>query len=226
MGILRAAVWVAVKDLTIQWRTRHTLVSATIFGVLILVVFNLGFHPDERDPVVLTPGILWAAYLFAGTLGFERSFQLEREDAALRGLLASPLDRGALYLGKVLANFVVLTVLALFLAVVHFVFFAIMPSGAVVGSGVVVLLLGIFGYVAMGTLMAAVAGDGTGASQGFLLPILLIPLASPILVAAVRSSAEILSGGGLSSIWFQFMLVYDVVFLVLGFLVFEFAVED
>ncbi|MAE69238.1 MAG: heme ABC transporter permease [Gemmatimonadetes bacterium] len=224
--LLRDIRLIAAKDLAVELRSKQMLTAAGVFGVLILVVFNLGFHPDERDPIAMTPGVLWAAFLFAGNLALERSLSMERNDGCILGLLVSPIDRGAIYLGKFAANLAVLLVVEAFLLTLHLLFFSMVLSPQQWLLLASLAFLGSAGYVAVGTLMTAVAG-GTGHKE-LVLPLLLIPLAAPILIGAVRATTALLHGAGWGDLlfWFQLMLAYDGVFLTAGFLLFEFALEE
>lgn len=226
IDLLRMARIVAAKDLRMEWRTKTMLVASGVFGLLVLVVFNLGFPPDRRDPQALTPGILWVAFVFAGNLALSRAGSLERDDGGWRGLMVSPLDRGALYLGKLAGTAVVLLSLEALLLLVHVLFFSILWSPQQWCAIAMVALLGTVGFLAVGTLMTTVA-DGSG-SREVLLPLLVLPLTSPVLIAAVRATAAIIDGGGMESIdfWLRFLFGYDGVFVVLGFVLFEYVAEE
>src|SRR2546425_1040441 len=111
MGGALAVFW---KDMRIEWRTRESMTSAFVLGVLLLVVLSLAHDPEPEAAPALAPAVLWVSFVFTGLLGVQRGFLLERENDCLAGLLSAPLDPAALYAGKVAANVVLLAVLAAF----------------------------------------------------------------------------------------------------------------
>src|SRR5256712_13807281 len=104
MGSLNVMWAIFVKDLRVEWRSRETLAPMCVFGLLVVFLFNFGFEPAREETLRLLPGLLWIAFAFTGILGFNRSFAGERENQCLEGLSLAPVDPGAIYLGKVLAN--------------------------------------------------------------------------------------------------------------------------
>src|SRR5256885_459410 len=104
--LLRHSWTVAAKDLLVEFRSRTAILSAAVFVVLVLVVFNFGRDPTAVSNVDLAPSILWVTFTFAAILALNRAFQLELENQALDGLLLAPIDRSSIYLGKLIANLV------------------------------------------------------------------------------------------------------------------------
>jgi heme exporter protein B len=220
-----AAVWAVLrKDLTIELRTREALVAVGVFGLLVAVIFSFAFDPAARDLRPIFGGILWVGFLFAGLLGMGRTFARERENDAIVGALAAPVDPTALFYGKALANLVLLLLAEVFLLPAFLAMMNVVPAGPLlplIGS----IALGTAGLVAVGTTVSALA---TRARAGeVLLPLLALPLLSPLLLAAVRLGEALVAGtpapGG--EPWFLLLAAYDGIFWFLPLGVFEYLLE-
>ena len=217
-----ALLW---KDLLIELRTKETLASLLLLGVLTLVVLSFAFDPTSPMREAAAPGVLWVALIFAGTLGMNRSLLREREHDCLQGLLLAPLDRGTIYLAKSAANFLFM-VAAQIALVPLFVFFFNLPFTATVVRLTPVLLLGLLGFAAVGTLFAAVSLRTR--AREVMLPLLMLPLAAPLFIAGIQASTQLLAGQPFAAVahWLRLMAAFDVVFLVVGWLTFEYVVEE
>lgn len=221
---LRQAWIIAGKDLTLEFRSRERIVSMLTFAVLVAIVFSFAL-----DPAVPTRGVagamLWVTVIFAGLLGLGRSYTLEREQDALMGLLLAPLDRGALYLGKLLAN---LTLLLATEAVIFPVFglFFQLPMGRIAGGLALVVVLASVGFMALGTLFGVLAGS---TRQGeTLLPVLLLPLVLPVVIYAASATQRLLVGRPIAEISgsLKMLLAFDIIFVVVCTLAFPAVVEE
>lgn len=217
---MAAVVW---KDLTTEWRSRELLSSMLVFALLVIFIFNFALELDPRTRSTITSGVLWVTFVFAGTLGLNRSLAVEKDRGCLDGLLLAPVDRTAIYFGKMIANF------AFMLAVAFIVLplYSILYNTNLLHPGLLlVIFLGSEGYAAVGTLLAAMSVQTR--TRDILLPILLFPVIIPVLVAAVKASSAFLGGLPVEEImpWFNLLLVYDVVFTAVAFMVFEFVVEE
>jgi heme exporter protein B len=217
-----AILW---KDLLIELRTKETLASLLLLGVLTLVVLSFAFDPSSPLREAAAPGVLWIALIFAGTLGMNRSLLRERDNDCLHGLLLAPLDRGTIYLAKSIANFLFM-VAAQIVLLPLFVFFFNLPFISTVTRLTPVLLLGLLGFAAVGTLFAAVSLRTR--AREVMLPLLMLPLAAPLLIAGIQSSAQLLAGQPFAAVghWLRLLGAFDVVFLVVGWLAFEYVVEE
>jgi heme exporter protein B len=213
------------KDLQIEFRTKETLASLLMLGLLTLVILSFAFDPTSELRGEAAPGALWVAVVFAGVLGLNRSFVAERENDCLQGLLLCPVDRGTIYLAKTLAN-VIFMLAAQIMIVPIFVFFFNLPMSAALGGVCLALLLGVLGFAAVGTLFAAIAVRTR--AREVMLPLLLVPLVVPIFIAGVKVTARALAGKPLGEVapWLNMMVGFDAVFLVVGWLLFEYAVEE
>lgn len=194
VGQVSAIVW---KDLLVEVRTRERLAAMAAFAVLAGVLFNFATDWTAVRPRDVAAGLVWMTLVFGGMLGLGRTFFLEAEDGAFTGVLMSPIPRDAVYLGKTVANFVLVFLVALFILLVFAVFFGL-ELGPSPGMLVVVLALGSLGFVALGTLFSAVS-TGTGMGET-LLPILVFPLLVPMVIYGVSATSRLLAGRPLAEV--------------------------
>ncbi len=213
------------KDLLLELRNKDVLSAMLVFALIVLAVFNFVFDPGMMDINAVAPGILWVAVLFAGNLGIGRANAREYENAGMQGLLLCPMDRSAIYVAKTLANFLYMVIIELLVLPLMIVFYDL-PVGPYLLPVGLVLLLGAFGFAAVGTLFAAISVNTH--SREVMLPILLFPVSVPIILAAVKSTAVLLQGGALGDAagWLQLLIVFDVVFAVVCFLLYEYVLEE
>ena len=219
-------IWVlAVKDLRSEYRSRQAFLITLFFAFLILVIFQFAFHPGSQATREASVGILWVALLFPGIIQLNRSFQVEREEGTLYGILLAPIDRGVLFFGKFLANWFFLVVIDL-LILVAFVILFNLTFEIILGWILLLLLLASIGFAAVGTLFAAMVSSIR--AREVLLPILLFPIIVPTIIAAVSGTREVLLDQELFRLfqWVRLLLAFDVIFLASCFLVFEYVVED
>ena len=223
MKFFRQIGAIVQKDLAAELRTKENLSAMIVFALLVLVIFNFAFELQGVDITVLGSGVLWVAFTFSGILGLGRSFAAEKDKGSLEGLLISPVDRGAIFVGKALSNWIFITVME----AVTLPLFAILNNVSVPWWPIIpYILLGTLGFASMGTLLGAVAASTK--MREVMLPILLFPVAVPLLMAAVKLTGGAIQGHAFSDVsnWFSILMTYDVVFLVTAFLVFEYVVEE
>lgn len=225
MGYLRQMGAVVWKDLVVEFRTRERVAAMGGFTVLVGVLFNYAIDPTVVEPQAIASGLIWMTIVFGGILGLGRTFHLEREEGAFQGVLLSPIPRDALYLGKVLANFFLLTVVTLMVFGVFALFFGLRfgeHPGALAG----VILLGIVGFVAIGTLFSAIS---VRTSMGeTLLPILMFPLLIPVVIYGVTATSSLMAGLPVSEVDGNLRMLgaFAVVSLAAGAGLFRYVVED
>lgn len=215
-----AIIW---KDLAAEMRSRELLTAMLVFALLVILIFNFALDLDATTRKVATPGILWATFAFAGTLGLNRSMALEKDRGCFDGLLLAPVDRSAIYFGKLISNLVFMLIVEAVVLPVY----SVLYNTNLFNPGLVsVILLGSVGYVAVGTLLSSMAIQTR--TRDVLLPILLFPVIIPILIAAVKASSGFLQGIALAEImpYINLLLVYDVIFTAVAFMVFDFIVEE
>jgi heme exporter protein B len=220
---LRAVAAIAWKDLAAELRSRELFSAMLVFSLLVIIIFNFALELDIVTRRSVTSGVLWVTFAFAGTLGLNRSLSIEREQGGLDGLLLAPVDRTAIYFGKALSNLTfMLGVEAVSLPVYSFLYGVNLFHPGLLG----VILLGSLGYTAVGTLLATMSVQTR--TRDMLLPILLFPLVLPVLIAAVKASGGILAADEASTImtWVNVLIVYDVIFVALAFMVYDFVVQE
>jgi len=218
------AVWAVVqKDLAAELRSRELLSAMLVFSLLVILIFNFALELDIKTRQSVTAGVLWATFAFAGTLGLNRSMAIEKDRGCLDGLLLAPVDRSAIYFGKVFSN---LTFMMIVEVIVLPVYSVLYNTNLFLPGLLMVILLGSVGYTAVGTLLSAMSVQTR--TRDMLLPILLFPVVLPVLIAAVKASNGYLTGADISEImpWLNLLIVYDVVFIALAFMTFEFVVEE
>ncbi len=220
---LQAMTAVTRKDLSAEWRSRELLSAMLVFALLVIFIFNFALELEPQTRSRVTAGVLWVTFSFAGTLGLNRSMAMEKDRGCLDGLLLAPVDRTAIYFGKALANLIFMLVVA---AIVLPVYSVLYNVNLFRPGLLLVILLGTAGYAAIGTLLASMAVQAR--TRDMLLPILLFPVAIPLLVAAVKASDGFLQALPMSDIWpwLNLLIVYDVVFTAVAFMVFDYVVEE
>lgn len=216
--------WViATKDLTLELRSKERIVSMLTFAVLVAVIFSFSLDPTVPDPPIAA--MLWITVLFSGMLGLGRSFTLEREQDALVGVLLAPIDRGALFFGKFVANLVLLLAAALAIYLVYGLFFQVPLVGA--GGGLVlVTVLACVGFMALGTLFSAITASTRLGDT--LLPIVLLPLLIPVVIFAASATQRILIGRPLDEIAgnVRMLTAFDIIFVIVCTMIFGSVVEE
>lgn len=222
---LRLVLAIAGKDIRAELRSRTALLSAVVFAALVLVIFNFARDPTAVAAVDLAPSILWVTFALAAMVALNRAFTVERENGALDGLLLAPVPRGAVFLGKLVANLAFVgTVEAVALPL--FVLFFNVSLGHALPGLLGVTVLATIGFVAVGTLFSAMAVRTRFAE--LMLPVLLLPFMVPPLVGAVQVTARLLADRPLSEVsaWLRLLAVYDVVFVTVCFLVFPSVMDE
>jgi heme exporter protein CcmB len=219
---LLETIWLVVrKDLLIEFRSREIVYTTLFFAVSVMLVFSFSFVREGVAVEGAAPGILWVAVAFSGTLALGRAFERERQNETLRGLLMSPAERPALYLGK-LAGIMLLLVAVEVVVVplVAFMFQAPLFRYPALMAGL--LLTGTLGFAAVGTLFAAMLVRTR--SRDVLLPLLLYPITVPVIIAGVRGTAALLQTDAdlpMARAWLSMLVFFDVVFITLALWTFE-----
>jgi heme exporter protein B len=219
-----AKVWaIVVKDVAAELHTREMISAMLVFSVLSLLIFS--FALDLRGAVAQAagPGVLWATVAFAGTLGLSRSLAREQQTGCIDGLLLAPVDRSAIFFGKALGNLI-------FMAVVEVVLLplssALFDVPLLLPGVLLVVALGTLGYAAVGTLLASIAVNTR--AREVMLPVLLLPLAVPLLIAAVQATGGLVEGASLGEVggWLQLLVVYDLLVVAASMLTYNYVVEE
>lgn len=222
---LRSALLLAAKDLRAEARARDILPQMLAFTLVLIVVLHFLFESAAGGAEPQAAGTLLVAFSFSGMLGIARSFAGEREYEAVKGLLLLPVGRSAIYVGKVLSNFIFDSVLALASVIEVGIFFNLDIARVFLGL-IGVIELAAFGFAAVGTLYAAMTSNVR--FREVLLPLLMFPIVVPLLLAASRLVAASLADHPpveLSN-WMNLMIAYDGIFFVIGLLTFEFVISE
>ncbi len=220
---LRAMGAVVWKDLSAEWRSREMVSAMLVFALLVIFIFNFALQLNPQLRADLTSGIVWVTLSFAGTLGLNRSMAVEKDRGCLDGLLLAPVDRTAIYFGKTVANLLFMLVVAVIITPIY----SILYNVNLFNAGLwMVILLGAWGYVAVGTLLASMAVQAR--TRDILLPILLFPVAIPLLLSAVQASSGFLSAASWQQIApaLNILVAYDVIITACAFMVFDYVVEE
>jgi heme exporter protein B len=224
-GFLSTALTIARKDLVIELRSRSVILSALAFALLALTIFYFAWDPTAVPSIDLAPGVLWVIFTFSGLLGLHRSFGVEQPTRAIDALLAAPVDREAIYLGKLIANLLfVAMVQAVSLPAVALLYNV--PVGAYALPLLGVVLLAAIGLVAVGTLFSAMAVNTRLAE--LLLPLLALPFFVPVILPAAQATARLMSGRAVSEVaaYLKLLAAFDVVFLVVCTLAYPYTLEE
>jgi len=213
------------KDALLELRRRDSVLTMFFFGTLLLFVFNFAFDLPPDRVAEMTPGLLWLAFLFTGTLGLAQLFQAERENHNLDALLLSPLDGGALFLAKASFNLLLMVLIEIVVIPLFWILFNL-RAWNLLPQIFLVTLLGTIGFCALGTLMSALTLRAR--ARELLLPLVLFPLMIPVILATIRCMEAILRTGQLGDQigWLRLLLGFDVIFLTAGILIFDWAIEN
>jgi heme exporter protein B len=225
VGFLRAIGAVVWKDLSAELRSRELISAMLVFALLVILIFNfaLDLDPATRRQSTITSGVLWVIFVFAGTLGLNRSMAIEKDRGCMDGLLLAPVDRSAIYFGKALGNLVFMLMVEIIVLPIY----SLLYNVNLFNPGLLlVILLGSIGYVAVGTLLAAMAVQAR--TRDILLPILLFPVVLPVILAAVKASTGFLDGIDMNEIWpwLNLLIAFDIIFSAVAFMVFDYVVEE
>jgi len=214
---------ITLKDALSEMRTREIIFSVLIFTLLVIVTFNFAFGASQETMRLVAPGILWVTFTFAGILSLNRSFIPEKEEACLEGLMACPVSREVIYIGKVLGSLFFMLIIEIIALPV----FALLFNLPVLSPQLITItFLATVGFVAVGTLFSALAVNTK--AREMVLPILFLPVVVPIVISAVKASGLALSGASWSALspWLQIIGAFDAIFLVVSFWVFAFVIEE
>jgi heme exporter protein B len=220
----RAAGILLAKELRLEFRSRELLSATIIFALVVVVLFSFAFDPTTAEARRYGPGLLWIAFLFAGSLMLNPSFSREQTNETIDALRMAPISPFAILLGKMLANFIFMSLAELVLVPVFAVLYNISLAG-IVWRLVLVLGLGTTGLVVTGTVFSAVSARAR--MRELLLPLLLLPILTPLLIAAVESTAALFQEQPvLDATWVAFLAGFDIVFLTASWLLCDYLLED
>lgn len=221
---IQAIVW---KDLLAEFRTKESLSAMFVFSLLVMIAFNFAFDPGMRTRQEVGPGILWVAFSFAGILGLSRSFVYEKDKECIQGLMLCPVDLGAIYIAKLIGNLIFMALVEAISLPIFSVFFNLDIRLVLLPLAVVILVTTI-GFSSVGTIFSAISINTRAREVMF--PILFFPIVFPIIIGAVKMTSGVLQGRGLFdediSSWLVLISAFDIIFLVVSYLLFEYVIEE
>ncbi len=224
-AFVRQAGAILAKDLKTEWRAREIFTSMFVFTVLVVVVFQFTIGSNPALIREVAAGVLWVALLFATVIGLQRAVQMEGEEDCLQGVLLAVQDRSALFLAKALANMIYLLVVSGCILPLFALWFRVDLTASLPALGVI-LALGIVGLSVLGTLFSLIVLNIR--MREVMLPLLFLPVSVPLLIASVYATGDLIDGKTLADLrdYVILITVFDVVFLVLAVLIFDYVVEE
>ncbi|MFV1950915.1 MAG: heme exporter protein CcmB [Nitrospinota bacterium] len=225
MRFLKDTWAIVQKDIVSELRTREIFSSMFIFALLVIIIFIFTIDLSEVRGMDIAPGVLWVAFTFSGTIGLNRSFLFEKENNCLEGLMLSPMDRSAIYFGKMIGNLIFMSVMEAFTLPIFIIFFNVSVSGRI-PQLLLIIFLSTLGFVLLGTLLSSMSASVK--TRDIMLPILLYPLIVPVIIAAVKSTGAIFEGKSLEGVmhWLKLIIVFDIIFLAVSFMTFDYIIEE
>ncbi len=226
-NLTRAATIILGKELRTEFRTRELLSTTIVFVLMVVVLFSFTFDPTAAESRRFGPGLLWIAFLFAGSLMLHPSFMREQPNDTLAGLRLAPIEPFAILTGKVLANFMFLLLAEFLLLPIFAVLYDVRltPVQGRLLPVLLVLILGTLGLTTVGTVFSAVASQAR--MRELLLPLLLLPVLTPVLIASAEATSGLLADPPeLPRTWLAFLVAFDVVFLTATWLFGEYLLEE
>jgi heme exporter protein B len=223
---LLASAWlVARKDLVIEFRTRTAFFAALVFSLLGLCIFYFAWDSTAVSAMDLAPGVVWVIFTFSGLLGLQRSFGVEQAERAIDGLLVSPVDREAIFLGKAIANLLFVGGIQI-VALPAVAIFYNLPLAGTLPVLFGIAFLAALGLVAVGTLFSSMAVNTRLAE--LLLPMLSLPFFVPVVITAAQSTSRLLAGRPISEAWpwLKILVAFDIVFLTACTLAFPYTLDE
>ena len=224
MGTSRATAVLLAKELRLEFRTRELLSATIVFALVVVVLFSFAFDPTVAESRRYGPGLLWISFLFAGSLMLNPSFARERLNDTIDALRMSPISPFAILSAKMLANFIFMSVVEVVLVPVFSVLYDVSLAG-VAGRLILVLALGTVGLTVTGTVFSAISSHAR--LRELLLPLLLLPILTPLLIAAVEATASLLvENPVLDRTWLALLAGFDIVFLTASWLLCDYLMEE
>ena len=227
MSLFQSAATILTKEIRTEFRTRELLTTTIVFSLMIVVLFSFTFEPSAAESQRIGGGLLWIAFLFAGSLMLHPSFMREQANETLSALRMAPIEPFAILLGKLLANFLFLFLTELLLLPIFAVFYDVhlLPLTSRLLPLLFVLILGTLGLVSAGTVFAAISAHAR--MRELLLPVLLLVVLTPVLISAALATSSLLADQPeLPRTAVALLAAFDVVFLTATWLFGEYLFEE
>lgn len=224
MSLIRAARIIFAKELRTEFRARELLTTTVVFVLLVIALFSVAFHPTTAESRRFGPGLLWLAFLFAGSLMLQPSFLREQGNDTLAALRLAPIEPFAILLGKIASNLFFMLLAELFLLPIFAVLYNVPVLGEF-GPILLVFVLGTFGVATVGTVLSAISTHAR--MRELMLPLLLLPTLWPVLIASTEVTAGLLSESpALKLEGVAILVIFDIVFLTAAWLFGEYLFEE
>jgi heme exporter protein B len=219
---LGVIIW---KDLTTEFRSKEMILSMSLFAFLVLIIFGFAFETGFKKIDGLIPGILWVAFIFSALMGLSRSFGSERDGGTLPGLRLCPMSPWGIYLAKMIGTFIFTAIMEIFSLILLVVLYNLNLLPFLLPLGLIIFL-GTLGFSSVGTIFSAMSS--TTKARDVMLSILVFPISVPLIIASVKATGTILEGKSLGAVasWIKILVAFDLVFLLLAYLTFEFIMEE
>src|SRR6202046_2016150 len=224
MNNARASAILLAKELRLEFRTRELLSATIVFALVVVVLFSFAFDPTAAESRRYGPGLLWISFLFAGSLMLNPSFAREQATDTLDALRMAPISPFAILSAKMLANFIFMSLVELVLVPVFGVLYNVSLAG-VVCLLILVLALGTIGLTVTARVFSAISSHAR--RRELLLPLLLLPILTPLLIGAVEATASLLlDRPELDRTWVALLAGFDIVFLTASWLLCDYLIEE
>lgn len=224
MNFFNVIRWLAWKDLLSEMRSRENISSMFFFALIVILIFSFSFSMDQKTAQEMLPGIMWVAFIFTGIIGLGKSFAAELQNDCLDNLQMNPIPRGAIYLGKLVSNLLFMLIVEVILFPLFVIFFNL-EIFEKIPLIMLILIAGTLGVSAVGTLFSAMTVQIR--AREVMLPILLLPLIVPVIIGAVEATGAVLQGESALFYrpWIVLLIVFDVIFTIVSFWVFDFILD-
>ncbi|WGI17467.1 heme exporter protein CcmB [Methanonatronarchaeum sp. AMET-Sl] len=215
----------AYKDLLIEIKTKEMITSMAAFSAIVIIILNFAVTENlSNNYSEMFPGLLWITYIFAAILGLNQSFAFERESGAIKGVLLTPIDWSAIYIGKTISNYIIILSVEL-LTLIFFIFlFNLTGVITALPKILLVIIVGTFGFVSVGTLLSAITSSSR--LQTMILPVLLFPIIIPVVIGSVEATTIALNNGENYLPWIQMLSAYAVIFFTASILTFNYVMGE
>ncbi|BAI79688.1 heme exporter membrane protein [Deferribacter desulfuricans SSM1] len=214
------------KDLILELKSKEVINSMLVFSLLVVVIFSFIFEPGAEYKNEIAAGILWMAITFSGILGLNKSIINEINGGNLNALLLAPVDRSAVFFGKVLSNYLFLLLMELMTIPIFMIFYNINLFEKNVVGTLLVFLSGSYGFSVLGTLFSLISVKSK--TRELMLPLLLLPLLVPVILASIQSLNIFYFDGGYAdaSKWLKLIFAFDIIFTCVIYVIFDYVVEE
>lgn len=224
MNYFKAVYAILKKDILMEIRTKETINATLVFSILITIVFSFISEPGSKTEQAVAGGIFWMAVTFSGILGLNKTMMSEIQGGNFEALMLAPIDRSAIFFGKVISNFLFLTILEIILVPLFLVFYNVnLVSHWLM---VVIILLATYGYSVTGTLFSMISVRTK--TREIMLPLLMLPILVPVIIAAILSTNIFLFNQEITYCynWIKLMAVFDIIFTAVIFAIFSAVIEE